>query len=203
MNKNAFLQSLKLSNNLLLFNHNKLDKKLATWWWLSPGTPVSSHSSETHISLIGDSKWSVWVNGVCVLRWTGVTPIGRQQMTNEWLKGWFNLINVSVSCGSDRLWYAWSSPWVTAAKIHAINYTFVLQQWWIIHYMKNSCSHCHLSLELQACVMGCRLSGCCSDPIIYLYKHSYIHAYTHIYHLRWEETLIKHFCKCACLAVGL
>lgn len=153
------------------------------------------------VSLIGGSKWSVWVNGACVLQWTNVTP--EVNTRHEWLDGGFNLINVSVSCGSDCLWYAWSYAWVTAAKIHAINYTFVLQRWWIIHYMKNSCSHCHLSLELQACVMGCRLSGFCSDPIIYLYKHSYIHAHTHIYNLRWEEALIKHFCKCACLALVL
>lgn len=167
-------------------------------------TPVSSHTSKNmHISLIGGSKLSVWVNGLCVLRWTHVTPIGSQQKTNEWLKSWFNLKNVSVSCGSDRLWCAWSGPWVTASKIHVINYTFVLRRWWIIHDMKNSCSHRRLSSELQACKMGCRLSACCSDLIIYLFKHSHIHVYMHIYHLRLEDALIKHFRKCVHLAVRL
>lgn len=140
---------------------------------------------------------------VCVSCVEPVWPIGIQQKMNEPPKSWFNLKYVLVSRGSDCLWYAWSSPWVTASKIHAINYTFVLRRWWIIHVVKNSRSHCRLSSELQACQMVCRLSGCCSDLINYLMKHSYIHVYMHIYPLRLEDTLIKHFCKCVHLAVAL
>lgn len=43
-----------------------------------------SHLRNTHISLIGGSELSVWVNGACVLRWTDVTP-DRTSTEDEWM----------------------------------------------------------------------------------------------------------------------